>query len=881
MTKLRATLSRLITPFHRDQRDAELAAELESHLQFHIDDNLRAGMSPEEARRQALIQLGGLDQTKESVRARRSLPWLDSLTQDVRFALRMLRKNPGFTVVAVLTLALGIGANTAIFTVVNGVMLRPLPYPEPSQIVAMQLRTQSGGTMDALTVPQFRFFRDHSGAFQAVAGVRPSGEIPLKNGNTVEWVSTLQVTDGFFRVVSMTPAIGREFTRDETVPNGPSVIILTDNVWRSVFGADRGVVGRQIEMNDRSYTVIGVMPPSFQFLEGPAGILTPLSLGTTLSDRGMNTEVLARMKDGESLSQAQASMAVTYEQFRKQRADDNGDVGVQLLRYQDYLVDEIAPSLLMLFGAVGLLLLVACANVASLLLARANAREAEISIRLALGASRGRLFQQLLTESLLLAASGAVVGLLAAKASLKAITASIPFILPTNVSFGLDGNVLAFTCAAGIAASIIFGLASFREARKLDLNSSLKRSSKGSSGFARHRAGRLLIVSEVALATTLLIGAGLLIESLYRLRSQKLGFDPQNVITMTTPFRTSKGMPRTALWSSQQQILERIQAIPGVVSAAAINVPPLMGGSNMPAQRDAHPEDSIGGMEIRAISDDYLKTMDIPLLKGRAFSSLDNETSPPVVMIDETVALRWWNGANPIGDRVVIGMMDGKAFIPAPQYYEIVGIVGDVKGKTLASRAPPMVYLPLSQEMADGNPPPGWVIRTQNDANIASALRAAVTEVNPTQRVLLLMPLRHTIDIQSAGQNFNAKLLGLFAALGLVLTAVGIYGVISFHVSQRTQEIGVRLALGASRRNVVQLVLKQGIILASVGIGIGIIAALMLTRFLSSLLFQIHPVDFPTYALVTVCLICVAVLASYIPARRAMRIDPVAAMRSE
>ncbi|HEY4837980.1 MAG TPA: FtsX-like permease family protein, partial [Candidatus Acidoferrales bacterium] len=516
------------------------------------------------------------------------------------------------------------------------------------------------------------------------------------------------------------------------------------------------------------------------------------------------------------------------------------------------------------------------------LLARSNARQKEISIRLALGARRGRLLQQFITESLLMAILGGAAGLLAANWGLQTLTVSIPFILPSSVSIKLDGHVLAFTLLVTIATSIVFGLTSFWRTSKLDLNSSLKESAKGSSGIAQNRGGKALVVTEVALSVAMLIGAGLLIESLYYLRRQNLGFDPENVITMTTPFTPAKNAPPAQVWNSQQEILSRIQALPGVVSAAVVSVPPLMGGGNMPTQREGHIEDSIGGMEIRYISQDYFKTMHIPILRGRGFVNADNESSAPAVIVSQRVVRKWWNSENPIGGRVIVGMFKGKLYTGAALPREVVGVVADVKGKLLKEDSPYMIYIPVSQIASDGGaPPPGWVIRTNKNTNIAAELPKIVTQVNPQQRVMLVMSMQQAIGMSIAAPNFDTLLMGVFAALALGLTAVGIYGVLSFTVAQRTHEIGIRMALGATRGNVLRLVVGQGMILAWMGIGIGILAALGLTRYLTSLLFNVKPMDFATYAAVAGTLTCVALLASYIPARRATRVDPMTALRNE
>jgi predicted permease len=867
-------------------RREKVETELESELRFHVDTqmaaNIRRGMSPEAARQSALREFGSVELAKEECRDERGTRFFENLWQDVRFGLRMLRKNPGFTAIAVLTLGLGIGANTAIFSVVNSVLLRPLPYPDPSQIVELELQMGSGPLKDAMAVPQFQFFRDHNTAFQAVAGFRGEGDIGLQQGQSVDWITHAQVTDDFFRVLGVSPAIGREFTREETRPDGQAVAILTDGMWKKSFGGDMRIIGRQIILGDANYTVIGVMPREFTLAEGRADVFLPLRLGTTIDDRGTNTEVFARMLKNESLREAQAKVAVVYDDFHRQDIVRQGEQGVELVSYQDSLVSDLKPSLLMLFGAVGLLLLVACANVASLLLARSNARQKEVSIRLALGAKWARLLQQFLTESLLMASLGGGAAVLAANWGLKTLTASIPFILPPSVSIKLDGRVLAFTLLVTIVTSVVFGLTSVWQTRKLDLNSSLKENAKGSTGATRSRGGNVLVVAEVALSVTMLIGAGLLVESLYRLRHQDIGFDPQDVYTMTTPYIPAKNAPRGAAWSSQQEILTRIQALPGVVSAAVINVPPLMGGGNLPAQREGHNEKSIGGMELRRISQDYFRTMRIPVLQGRAFTEADRESSAPTIIINERVAREWWGSENPIGGHVIVGMLHGKLYMGNGQPREVVGVVKDVKGKLLKGNPPPMLYMPISQLVSDSPiPPPAWLIRTEKGTNIAAELPKIVAQVNPQQRVMLVMSMEQVIGISVAAPNFDALLMGVFAALALGLTAVGIYGVLSFTVAQRTHEIGIRMALGATRSNVLRLVVGQGMILAWMGIGIGILAALGLTRFLTTLLFSVKPMNFVTYASVAVTLTFVALVASYVPARRATRVDPMTALRNE
>jgi predicted permease len=866
--------------FRREKVETELDSELRFHLEAQIETNIHAGMSPEAARQSALREFGGVELAKEECRDERGTQFFENLWQDSRYGLRMLRKNPGFAFVAVLTLALGIGANTAIFSVVNSVLLRPLPYPEPTRIVELQRHMPDGEMIGALSIPQFQFFRDSNSAFQNIAGFQGGPDVSVTHSESIEWLTTMRVTDDFFRVLAVNPEIGREFIRDETRPGGARSAILTDDTWRKSFGADSKIIGSQINLGDYSYTVVGILPRGFTSVEGPVDVFIPLRIGT--DDQGTNTQVIGRMKKSVNLREARANLAVVYDQFQKQDTNRQGEIGIEPIGYQESLVSDTKPSLLMLFGAVGLLLLVACANVASLLLARSNARQKEISIRLALGARRGRLLQQFVTESLLVATLGGAAGLLAANWGLHTLTVSIPFILPASASIKLDGNVLAFTLLVTIATSILFGLTSFWRTSKLDLNSSLKESAKGSFGGAKTRGGKVLVVAEVALSVTMLIGAGLLIESLYRLRHQDMGFDPENVITMTTPFKAAKNAPREQIWNSQQQILSRIQGLPGVVSAAVTSVPPLMGGGNMPAEREGHDELSIGGMEIRAVSRDYFKTMRISILQGRGFTDADNESAAPAVIVNERVTRKWWDKENPIGGHVIVGMYKGKLYTSAILPREVVGVVADVKGKLIKDPAPPTIYIPVSQLVSDGDaPPPAWVIRTNKNSNIMAELPKIVTQVNPRQRVMLVMSMEQVIGMSVAAPNFDSLLMGVFAALALGLTAVGIYGVLSFTVAQRTHEIGIRIALGASRANVLRLVVGQGMILAWMGIAIGILAALGLTRYLTSLLFNVKPMDFATYAAVAGTLTCVALLASYIPARRATRVDPMTALRNE
>ena len=575
----------------------------------------------------------------------------------------MLAKNPGFTAVAVLTLALGIGANTAMFSVVNGVLLRPLPYPRPNEIVQVNLAWKGGELNDTLTAPEFEFYRDHSSAFESLAGFRGGGEVSIKRGNTTEWIRSLRVTDGFFQVLGVRPAIGRGILRDETHPGGTRVVILSDSLWRKAFGADPAVIGRQLEMDDAVYTVAGVMAPGFAFVEQPADVFIPLQLGRSIEDTGMNTRVVARLKPGTSLAQAQASIDVVFEQFRRQGSAQSGQRGIQLESYQNWLAGDLRTSLLVLFGAVGFLLLIACANVASLIMARTSSRQREISIRLALGADRWQLLQQFLGESLLIALIGGAAGLLAASWGLKGLVSSIPWDIPSAAHVELDGRVLAFTLLLAAGTSLVFGFTSYWQSSKLDLNASLKEGgTHGARSTARSRMRSALVVGEAALSLMLLVGAGLLIETLYHLHQEKLGFDPRHVYTMATPFAPAAKLTAPQIWTFEQEVLRRIKGAPGVASAAVISKLPLTGPNNLPTQQEGRPEHSIGGMEYRAVSPQYFQAMRIPILWGRGFQETDTASTTPVAIVSETVARAWWNGESPIGDRIVVGAYGGRQF---------------------------------------------------------------------------------------------------------------------------------------------------------------------------------------------------------------------------
>jgi putative ABC transport system permease protein len=807
-----------------------------------------------------------------------------TLIQDLRYALRILARSPGFTAVAVITLALGIGANTAMFSVIEGVMLRPLPYPHPERLV--RLTWQLNGDHPDLTVPEFRFYRDHNGVFKACGAYRFLSTTKLQVGKSILWVKRLSVTWGFLPTLGVGPVLGRNFLREEDRPGGPEAVIITHDLWKNAFGSDASVVGRQVVLDDESYTVAGVLPAGFQFVE-PAQVFIPLRFRGSGMDSGYNTSAFARLKPGVKLGRAQAEMAVVFKQYARAYRVNPEEKGMFLIPYQKFLTREFRTSLLMLLGAVGFLLLIACANVAGLLLARSAARQKEISIRLAMGAGRWRLFRQLFTESLLLATAGGAAGLVGAVWMLYAMVNSIPWDLPATDHITLNISVLLFTCIIAVLASIAFGLASFFQTSKLDLHSTLKEGWSSVTGTARTRLRQLVVVGEVALSLVLLIGAALLLTSLYNLYRQPTGFNPRHLYAMETPFGSRRASSAASVWNFDRAVLAHVQAIPGIQSAAVVNTLPVAGQFNIPVQREGHPDQSIGAMQFRTISPGFFATMNIALLGGRSFTDADTVASQPVVIVSESLARQWWGGRSPIGDRLVVGMYGGRKFADLTEASPrgVVGVVADVRAMGLDVPMQPTIYIPATQ--ASDTETREWlgsaifVLRTNSRGTLAAGLRKAVAQVDSAQRVRAVQPVSEVISGTVSRPRFNSLLLGIFAGLALVLTSVGLYGVISYSAAQRTHEIGIRMALGAERRDVLALVVNQGLRLALIGVAVGIAVALLLARLISSLLYGVQPTDPLTFVAVSLLLVFVALLAAYIPARRATKVDPVVALRYE
>jgi putative ABC transport system permease protein len=862
--------------FRRKRWDTERAEELESYLETETADNIARGMPEAEARATAHRKLGNPTRIREQIYRMNTLSLVDTLWQDLRYATRLLRKTPGFTLVAVLSLALGIGANSAVFSVIYAVLLRPLPYPDAELLVSVGTRVTHG----AVTMPHYEFWKEHTPAFAAAAGYRGGGSRSLAGDSGRQWVKVMSLTTDFFRTLGVPLAMGREFNAAETMRGGPQAIVLTDVLWRSAFGADPLILGRSVRLDDASHIVTGVLPPAFWFPQAADAFL-PLRATGSISDRGTNTLMIARLKPGVSRREAEAAMPAVFENFRRVYPEiiRNDRNILSLTPFQEWLVGDVRLNLLLLFGAVGLLLLISCFNLASLLLARLAARQKEIAMRLALGSSRSRLVVQFLIESTLITLAGALAGLLGARALLGAIVALIPYQLHTSAPIRLDTPVLAFAAAIAFATGMAFSLLPLVTASRLDLQETLKAGGRLSGSGVRQRARNVLVVGQIALSVTLLVAAGLLIQSLYRLHQERLGFRPQGLTTFATPMPVERRRNPAEMWRFESTLLDRLRSLPGVRSVAVASVLPLDGFNNFPAEREGHPENSIGAVEIRAVTPAFFDVMGIPARRGRAFLETDIETAPAVILANETLARLWWPNGNPLGDRIVIGRFRGKDYgSPVPR--EVVGIVGDTKTTALKDPPRPTVYVPAAQ-MPDFITSPVWVLRAVSSAGLSAAIRRAVAELDPLQRVVSIRSMEEIVASTTARSRFDAWLFGALAGLALLLTSIGVYGLLSFSVARRTGEIGTRIALGAGRPAVLAMILRQGISLVLVGLMLGLAGAFAVTRALATLLYGVSPTDPISYLGVSVLLLAVGFTASYLPARRATRVDPLVALREE
>ena len=868
--------------FRRERWDQERRRELQAYLDIETDENIARGMTPEEARYSARRKLGSPTQIREEIYRMNSLGFLESLWQDLRCGARMLRKNAGFTAIAVLTLALGIGANTAIFSVIHAVLLSPLPYDHPDRIVMLvESNPGKGFPRFSVSPPNYVDWRKDSSAFQSMASA-VLGDFTYTGGPEPERLTGANVAASFFSVMGAEPALGRTFLPEDDVVGKASVVVLSYGLWTRRFGSDPQILGKSLTLDGRPYRVIGVMQNGFQYPRGST-LWVPSefdedSLGP--GARGAHyLRVLARLKPGISIDQAQAQMSSLSTRLEQQYPKTNAGWTSRVISLNEITVGDIRPTLLVLFGAVGFLLLIACANVANLLLARAAGRQREIAVRFSLGASRMRIARQLLTESILLSTIATAAGLLLAEWAVRALRTLPPSNLPRAASIGLDLPVLCFAVGVAIVTGLLFGVAPALQVTRSAPSETLKEGGRTSSA-GRQGVRSALVVLETMLALMLLIGSGLLLKSFVRLQTVDPGFQYTNVLTASVGLPASKYSTDVQKVQFVDQLLERLQSVQGVKEAAAASGNP-MEGSNLgfafatrELQAVSPADQPSAGYYV--VTPNYFHILGIPSLAGRSFAQEDAIGTPRVAIISQTVAQRFFHDKSPIGQSIFIGV---GAPTDKPLWREIVGVVGDVKDDGLGEPATMTIYEPYRQT--------GWrdlklFLRSDsNPSQLSAVLRSQVLAVDKDQPVADILTGEELMSQAVAQPQLRTLLLSLFAGLALILASLGIYGVMSNTVAQRTHEIGVRMALGAGQSSVLRLVLGNGMRLTLLGIVLGTAGAFALTRLMKGFLFHVTPTDPATFAGVALFLFAVALLASYIPARRATRVDPVIALRYE
>lgn len=808
---------------------------------------------------------------------------MGTLFQDLRYGARMLRKSPGFTIVAVLTLALGIGANTAIFSVVNGVLLRPLPFRDPSRLVL--IAEKSSFPVISTSYGNYLDWRDQSHCFESMEATR-SGSATLTGAGEPERLNVRMATAGLFSMLGINAQIGRTFLSEEDRAGGTPVVLLSYGLWQRRFGGSPDIIGKTVNLDLQPYTVVGILPNDFQILQ-PADVFLPFMpwAKTLPDDRNWHPGIipLARLKQGVSKEQARGEMVGITKRLEQQYPEDNTGTSADVVGLHDQIVQNARPALLLLLGAVSFVLLIACANVTNLLLARAASRGREVAIRTAMGAGRGRVVRQLLTESVLLSLAGGLLGVIIAWAAIALLPKIAAGSVPQGVSIGLDPWVLAFTAVVSLFTGLLFGIVPALRTAKLDLREALNEGSRGSTvGPGQHVLRGALVAMEIALAMMLLVGSGLLLRSFSRLQEVPPGFQPDHLLVADIPLSPTAYAKPQDRYQFFDRLVERAKSLPGVRSAAAASFLPVSGGGsiihfNITGRPPKSPHEFVAA-GYRTITPNYLETLGVPLLHGRLFGRADNETSPAVVLINATMVHTFFANENPLGKRMQLGALPDQQ-VPT---MEIVGVVGDVHSG-LGTDPQAEMYLPYRQ--ADLLLPVfqlSLVMRTAGDPSLQTpALRSALAEIDPNQPLVKIRTMEENMATTVAQPRFRAWLIGILAMLALVLAAVGVYGVMSYTVTQRTSEIGIRVTLGALPQDVFRIIVGEGLRLALFGVGVGLVAALALTRLLQSFLFGISAYDPLTFIGVSVLLTLVAVAASYFPARRATRVDPMIALRYE
>jgi putative ABC transport system permease protein len=877
---------------HRREKDSDLAEEIESHLAHAADANEGRGVPEAEAQRQARLKFGNPRVVRERVWRYRSLPLSESVGRDVRFAWRSLMKAPGFTVVAVLAIALGIGVNTAVFSVVNTVLLQPLPYPDPPTLMKLVLFTPQR-TLQLSSIPEFKFWLEQTAVLEKAAAYDEGiAGMNLTGGDPME-VAGAHVTHDYFSLFGAPVMLGRTFTEDEDRPHGGNVAVLSYGLWKRRFGGDAKIVGRTIQLDHTPYVVVGVIGRDF-VTDAPADLWVPFQLDMTSQDMAHNFEAAARLKPGVTVEQANAQLKVATDQFRREVShalDPQNHFGVDPLKH--WMTGDTRTPLLVMLSAVGLVLLIACANVANLLLARASVRQREFATRAALGAGRWHVIRQLLAESMILSLSGGVLGMISGYIGVRLLltvnAGGLPRLGENGSAVALDMRVLLFTLGVSVFTGIVFGLVPAMGASRPNLLASLNEGgSRTGIGFRSSAFRSGLVVSEIALALVLVIGSTLLIRTYLKLEAVDPGFGINNTLTMAMSITGNRFETTASVDQLIRAGTERLMTVPGVVSAAAGDGLPLQGAFGMPFDVVGRPTGAgpfTGGAEYYAVSWSYFDALKIPLLRGRAFKEQDDASAPGVMIINEAMARQYWPHGDPLRDRVQKAPGAGPAFAEPPR--QVVGIVGNTHDGGLNHDPFPTMYIPMAQlpngEMAMTShvAPLLWVIRTEGEPH------ALVTQITAALRESTGLPVAHIRTMEEiesrviSRQRFNMLLLTAFGAAGLLLAGVGVYGLMAYSVAQRTQEMGIRMALGAQASHIRNMVLGRAMVLTVLGVAIGTGAAFWLTRFLASFLFGIRAWDPLAFVLTPLLLAAIALAATWIPAIRATRVDPMTALRFE
>ncbi len=882
MRKLRAWLARFKGLFQKDARERELAAELESHLQMHIDDNLRAGMSPQEARRVAVMKLGGVDQTKEAYRDRATIPFLESVIQDLRFTFRQLRKNPAFTGTATAMVALGIGASVAIFAFVDAALIKPLPYQDPSRLLFVT-GTTPGIPRGALSYFDYLDWKKLNRVFDSIDVFGQRGYV-VSTSAGVEMVDGARVSDGFFRTLGVAPLLGRDFYAGEDLPEAPRTAIISYASWQKRFGGKQEIIGQPITLSEIPFTIVGVMPQNFHFapLENTEVWITiHPGRGCDLRRSCHYLRGVARLKDGVSIEAALADVTRIAKDLEVQYPDSNRQQGATVAPLSEVIVGDVKPILLLLLGGAGLLLVIACVNVASLLLVRSETRRRELAVRRALGATKARLIRQFVIEGLVIVAVGTTAGLLISHWTMRILSGLIPADMVAGMPYlndlGLNSRVFMFALGIAGFAAALFSLSPAFRLSTLDVREGMAEGSRGTAGRVWTRIGSKLVILELTTAMVLLVGAGLLGKSFYRLLQVEAGFETKNLITMKLSAPLSVYQQDEQRVALGRQLVDEIKSLPGVTSVALVDTLPLNFNGNTDwirfvgrAYNGEHNE-----VNQRGVSSDYFATLQAKLLRGRSFTDADDLTKPRVAVINQTLAQKYFPGEDPIGQRF------GETDLAPDSITEIIGVVDDIREGPLDSEIWPAYYYAFNQ---DPDVEFSLVVRTSHGEEsliptVADAVRRTDSRISIASQTTMTARVNDAPSVYL--RRSSTWLVGGFAVVALLLGVVGLYGVVAYSVSQRTRELGVRIALGAQRSNVYRLILKEAGALALAGIVIGTGCAVLAASLMRKLLFGTPPWDLTTLISVAVVLGSSALLASFLPARRAASVDPISALRAE